>query len=129
MRVKSAGKRPVMEDWRRVCAVADEAEVRRWTLAEPNCTNTGILCDDLACLDIDVPMPELATQIEARADSMLGHTSLRRVGQAPKLLLAYRTAASLPKMATPELFLSDGTQGAGGNPRRRSAVCRLWRAS
>ena len=36
MRIKSAGKRPVMEDWRRICAAADEAEVRRWEMAEPN---------------------------------------------------------------------------------------------
>lgn len=79
MRVKSAGKRPLMEDWRRVCAVADEAEVRRWASAEPNCTSTGILCDNLACPDIDVPVPELAAQIEVLAIAMLGPTSLRRM--------------------------------------------------
>ena len=84
--------------------------MRRWAVAEPNCTNTGILCDDLAGLDIDVPVPELAAEIEILAISMLGPTSLRRIGQAPKSLLAYRTTAAVAKMATPELFLPDGTK-------------------
>ena len=61
-------------------------------------------------LDIDVPVPELAAEIETLAISMLGPTSLRRIGQAPKSLLAYRTIAPVAKMATPELFLPDGTK-------------------
>ena len=130
MRVKSAGKRPVMEDWRRVCAAADEAEVRRWAIGRTELhehrhpvRRSGLSRYRRA--DAGAGRADR----EPLADSMLGHTSLRRIGQAPKSLLAYRTIAPLPKMATPELFLPDGTKAAGGNPRRRSAVRRLWRAS
>lgn len=110
MRIDAAGKRPVMKDWRRICAAADEAEVRGWVTTALDSTNTGILCTDLACVDIDVPVPELAAQIEDLAFAMLGRTPLRRIGQAPKVLLVYRTAVPLPKMATPEMFLPDGTK-------------------
>ncbi|HEY0420330.1 MAG TPA: VapE domain-containing protein [Acetobacteraceae bacterium] len=110
MHINSAGKRPVMKDWRQVCLGAGENKVRRWTTAEPGCTNTGILCDQLAAVDIDVPVPSLAEQIEAMAVTMLGETPLRRVGRAPKVLLVYRTTLPLPKMLTPELILPDGTK-------------------
>jgi hypothetical protein len=107
---KSPGKRPVMPDWRKRCLAADNAEVQRWTKAEPGCTNTGILCDHLAPVDIDVPVPGLAEQVEALAVATLGETPLRRVGRAPKVLLVYRPEVPLPKMATPELYLPDGTK-------------------
>lgn len=108
MQCKSPGKQPVMKDWRRVCETADEAEVRRWVTAEPGCTNTGLLAGALAAIDVDVPVPELAAQVEALAMTILGPTPLRRVGQAPKSLLTYQHVAPLPKMETPELFLSNG---------------------
>jgi hypothetical protein len=110
MRISSAGKRPVMVDWRRICADADEAEVCRWAMVEPNCTNTGLLCGELVGVDLDIPVLEIAERIEALAVTILGRTSLRRIGQAPKMLLAYRTITLLPKMVTPELFLPDGTK-------------------
>jgi hypothetical protein len=105
MRINSAGKRPVMKGWRQVCLGADEDKVRRWTTDEPGCTNTGILCDHLAAVDIDVPVLGLAEQIEVLAIAKLGATRLRRIGRAPKVLLVYRTTSPLPKMETPELIL------------------------
>jgi predicted P-loop ATPase len=110
MRVSSAGKRPVMADWRRVCAGADEAEVRRWVMVEPSCTNTGLLCGELVGVDLDVPVLELADRVEALAVTILGRTSLRRIGRAPKALLAYRTRTPLSRIQTPELFLPDETK-------------------
>jgi hypothetical protein len=110
MRIMSAGKRPVMEDWRRVCAGADEAEVRQWPILEPGCTNTGLLCGELVGADLDIPVLELAERIEALAVTILGHTPLRRIGRPPKVLLAYQTRTPLSKIQTPELFLSDGTK-------------------
>jgi hypothetical protein len=47
MQVKSAGKRPLMDNWRDICANANEAEIARWARAEANCTNTGLLCGEL----------------------------------------------------------------------------------
>ena len=51
---KSAGKRPAMKSWEAVCATADETEITRWTNAQRNCTNTGLLCGNLIGIDIDV---------------------------------------------------------------------------
>lgn len=110
MQCKTPGKQPVMQDWRQKCLAADEPEVRRWATDQPGCTNTGILCDHLAPIDIDIPIPELAAQVGALATFMLGGTPLRRIGSAPKVLLLYRSEVSLPKMQTPELFLPDGTK-------------------
>jgi putative DNA primase/helicase len=110
MRVGSPGKQPVMKDWPEICATADEAEVRRWATAERGCSNTGLLCGSMAGVDIDVPVPDLAERIKRAAIAILGPTPLRRVGRAPKVLLAYRTTSSLSKMATPEFFLPDGTK-------------------
>lgn len=110
MRVRSPGKQPILPAWQKVCATADEAEVRRWPLIEPGCTNTGLLCDELVAADIDVPVAELAKQLEALAGTVLPPTPLRRVGNAPKSLLCFRTRVSLRKIMTPELYLPDGTK-------------------
>ncbi|MFL5332954.1 MAG: bifunctional DNA primase/polymerase [Geminicoccaceae bacterium] len=110
MRCKTPGKQPVMPDWRQRCLAADDAEVSRWEEAEPGCINTGILCDRLAAVDIDVPVPKLAARVEALAVALLGETPLRRIGRAPKVLRLYRPEVPLSKMETPELFLPDGTK-------------------
>ena len=44
--MKAAGKRPMMKGWETVCASADETEIARWTKAQRNCTNTGLLVRD-----------------------------------------------------------------------------------
>src|SRR5690625_2627136 len=49
--MKGAGKRPMMKGWETVCASADEAEIARWTKAQRNCTNTGLLCGELVGVD------------------------------------------------------------------------------
>lgn len=108
--VRSAGKRPLMKDWQTICATADEATVRAWATEQPDCPGTGILCGRVVGLDIDVPIAALAARIEALATTMLGHSPLRRVGNAPKTLLVFRTSTPLPKLETPELFLPDGTK-------------------
>ena len=107
--IKSAGKRPLMKGWETVCAAANEHEIRRWTGAQRNCTNTGLLCGDIIGVDIDVTIDMLASEVEALAREMLGATPLKRIGRAPKLLLVFRTDQPFDKVQTPELVLPDGT--------------------
>lgn len=66
----------------------------------------GIACGAVAAADLDVYDPPLADRVEALAVEHLGATPLRRVGQAPKRLLAYRVDGDGPlhKAQTPELF-------------------------
>ena len=58
--MKAAGKRPMMKGWETVCAGADEAEIARWTKAQRNCTNTGLLCGELVGVDVFVAAQERA---------------------------------------------------------------------
>lgn len=50
---------------------------------------TGILCGATVGLDIDVRVPELATQMRRYAEENLG-LAPARIGQAPKVLLVYQ---------------------------------------
>ncbi len=107
--IKSAGKRPLMKGWESVCAAADEDEIGRWTRAQRNCTNTGLLCGEIVGVDIDVPVEALAAEVETLAREMLGATPLKRIGRAPKLMLVFRAEAPFDKAQTPELLLRDDT--------------------
>lgn len=107
MNVPSAGKRPTMKRWQTRCLDASPEEIRRWGVAEPACTNTGLLCGLLCGADIDVRDEKLAAQIEALAVEILGPTPLVRYGREPKLLLCYRLPAALDKIQTPALFFTE----------------------
>lgn len=102
-RVESAGKRPIGNGWRARAESATEADIATWAPG-----NTGILCGRLLGVDIDVPVPALAEQMDSLAERILGATPLRRIGRAPKLLRCYRVAELMAKVETPELFLPDG---------------------
>lgn len=107
--MKAAGKRPMMKGWETVCAGADEAEIARWTRAQRNCTNTGLLCGTLVGIDIDVLDPEHARHLSGIATETLGPTPACRIGRAPKILLAFRTDEPFDKIQTPEFHMLDGT--------------------
>ena len=108
VQMKSAGKRPVMKNWQAVCAAADETEVMRWTNAQRNCTNTGLLCGTLIGIDIDVLDARKASYLTDLACEMLGETTAKRIGRAPKILLAFRTDEPFDKIQTSEFHMLDG---------------------
>src|SRR5262249_20836752 len=64
---RGAGKAPLMKDWQKVCAGADEKEIRSWSTTKPDHTNTGILCGDVVGVDIDVTDADLVEKIVALA--------------------------------------------------------------
>lgn len=107
--MKAAGKRPMMKGWETVCASADETEITRWTKAQRNCTNTGLLCGDLVGVDIDVLDRDHAHRLTCIATEMLGMSPLSRIGRAPKILLAFRTDAPFDKVQTSEFHMLNGT--------------------
>lgn len=107
--MKAAGKRPMMKGWETVCASADEAEIARWTKAQRNCTNTGLLCGELVGIDIDVLDHQHAHRVTCIATEMLGMTPACRIGRAPKILLTFRTDEPFDKLQTPEFHMLDGT--------------------
>src|SRR5215469_11079114 len=86
--IKGAGKRPVGLNWREKALRNPPAAVT--AAVSSLALNTGILCDKLAVVDVDVPAPELADQIVHRCERALGPTPLVRIGNAPKTALVYR---------------------------------------
>ncbi|MGI4976796.1 MAG: bifunctional DNA primase/polymerase [Janthinobacterium lividum] len=84
--------------------------VRSWQTAQPECTNTGLLCGTLIAVDGDILASDLADQVAQLAEEMLGWTPLVRIGRAPKWLRCYRAETPLRKMETPELVLPGGAK-------------------
>jgi putative DNA primase/helicase len=103
----SAGKRPTMPGWQEKCATAGEEEIEKWARSQTNCTNTGILCGRTVGVDIDVLDEALSAQLSELAQEVLGPSSLRRIGRAPKTLLVYRVATPVTKVQTPALLFGD----------------------
>ena len=60
--------------------------------------------------DIDIRDAELAAAVEALVRERLGDTPLRRVGQAPKVLLLYRADGQPLRKAMTDVFLKDDTK-------------------
>lgn len=106
--VKSAGKRPRLPEWQSI--EITPPRIRAWARDFAADTNTGIRCGQILGVDIDVLNAELARGIEDLAVAMLGATPLRRIGRAPKLLLAYRSVEAQAKAETPEFILPDGSK-------------------
>ena len=59
-------------------------------------TNTGVLCDGLRAVDIDVDDPDLAVRIEAEAAARFGATITRWRDNSGRRLLLYRAAEGMP---------------------------------
>jgi P4 family phage/plasmid primase-like protien len=108
-KVHSPGKMPFFKDWQEISRETLTPEhIQAWPRTIRNHPNTGLLTGEMVGVDIDVPVPDLAAQIDQLAEAILGPTPLHRIGKAPKLLLCYRAERPLSKMETAELFLADG---------------------
>lgn len=66
----------------------------------PTATNTGILCDGLRALDIDIDDEEAATALEALAVQHFGETLVRYRANSARRLLVYRAAVGQPVKQT-----------------------------
>lgn len=106
---KSPGKRPGIKEWQTV--PLDTAMVSSWRSGHVrDCTNTGLRTGLLIGVDIDVSVAQLAQDLVDCAVRMLGGTSLRRIGQAPKILICYCVHEASAKMETAEFILPDGSK-------------------
>ena len=64
---------------------------------EPDALNTGILCDGLRAIDIDIDNPQLAALVRSKALSRFGECPMRIRPNSPRCLLLYRAAEGEPK--------------------------------
>lgn len=90
----SAGKAPMGNAW------GDEARrdppdaVSR--PAHPRALNTGLLCDGLRAIDVDVDNPTIAASIRAKALDRFGEAPMRYRDNSPRVLLLYRATEGAP---------------------------------
>jgi hypothetical protein len=94
----SPGKRPLSNSWPEharqnppFCAAAP---------AVRHAMNTGILCDGLQAIDLDIDDPELAQRIRDLATSMLGEAPTRTRQGSPRVLMLYAAAEGEPPKRT-----------------------------
>ena len=92
--VASRGKRPMGTDWPHLARLNPPRAVE----AIPNlrALNTGMLCDGLRVLDIDVDDPELAGTLRAHAFAILGEAPIRSRRGTGRCALFYRAANGEP---------------------------------
>ncbi|MDT8333452.1 AAA family ATPase [Roseomonas gilardii] len=88
--VSDGGKRPIGTGWQdRARQNPPEASVATPTA---DALNTGILCDGLRAIDIDVDDPATARLIREMAEDRFGATLIRTRPNSPRVLLLYRDA-------------------------------------
>lgn len=91
----SPGKRPFGTAWQiqaRLDPPAAAAETPRG-----DALNTGILCDGLRAIDLDIDNPTLAQRCRAIAVEMFGEAPIRTRRNSPRCLILYRAAAGYPE--------------------------------
>jgi hypothetical protein len=108
VKVQSAGKRPLLKNWRQICAGADEETIRLWETELWDSTNTGILTNSVRAIDIDVYDADLAAKLLDLAVQHFGPTPLLRSGQAPKILGVWAAADDFSKIDTKAYRLPSG---------------------
>ncbi|HEY1283008.1 MAG TPA: AAA family ATPase [Steroidobacteraceae bacterium] len=96
-------KRPAIEDWTSYAFKAGDEQ--RYALC-----GAGLLTGVLAPVDVDVRNPELAARIERMAIESFGSCP-RRVGNAPKVMLFYRTDVPIQKLRSVAVRLPSDAPG------------------
>jgi hypothetical protein len=94
-----AGKAPLGKDWeKRARQTPPECiaigSVVAWA------TNTGILCDGLRAIDLDIDEQPLVALVSQLAVNMLGATIIRTRANSPRCLLVYRATTGEPVKLT-----------------------------
>jgi hypothetical protein len=91
----SPGKRPIGKDWRGA-ALADPP----WAACHPavdHALNTGILCDGLRAIDLDIEDRGIVDRLVTLAETVLGLAPMRYRANSPRSLLVYRAAEGAPE--------------------------------
>ena len=86
----SPGKRPMGEGWQHAARQGPPGK------PHPRALNTGILCDGLRAVDLDVDDPALADRLHKLAVSMLGDAPTRSRSNTGRVLLVYSAAEGKP---------------------------------
>jgi len=94
----SPGKRPFGEGWQINARLDPPLAAIEYPRADA--LNTGILCDGLRAIDLDIDNPTLAQRCRAIAIQMFGEAPIRSRRGSPRCLLVYRASAGQPHKQT-----------------------------
>ena len=95
---KDRGKRPIGKGWQaRARQTPPEAAD---AVPDGDALETGILCDGLRVLDLDIDDGPTVANLRALAVQMLGDTIVRSRDNSPRILLPYRAADGTPPKRT-----------------------------
>jgi hypothetical protein len=89
-----SGKAPLGRDWRAEALLNPPMVTKLNAVA--HALNTGILCDGLRAVDIDVDDRMLATRVAVCANHLLGEAPVRYRDSGSRVLLLYRAAEGAP---------------------------------
>src|SRR5262249_26019712 len=95
------GKAPPIKGWSDIQAT--DKIISNWNDQYPDALNTGILTRFTPAIDIDVTDEEVAEELEALAEEVVGKSAVR-IGRSPKRAILYRTEAPFSKLAA--VFIS-----------------------
>jgi hypothetical protein len=90
----TAGKAPIGNDWGNR-ARQDPPECLRFDPV-PHALNTGILCDGLRAIDIDIDDADIAKRCCAMVQHRFGEAPTRYRANSPRCLILYRAAEGTP---------------------------------
>jgi len=93
-RREGAGKRPKGNDW--TIRARQETPEAAQRVPEADALNTGILCDGLLAVDIDIESSELVSQVVSLAAQHLGNAPSRVRDGSPRCLYLYRASEGEP---------------------------------
>ena len=90
----SAGKAPIGRDWTGIARLNPPPCVT--APARSDAANTGVLCDGLRAIDVDIDDPARAAAVAALAEAMFGPTVRKYRSNSPRCTLIYRAAEGAP---------------------------------
>jgi hypothetical protein len=93
--VKTGSKVPAGKDWPERSRQNPPEAVNNWPSADA--LNTGILCDGLIAVDLDIDDAVIVSQLVAAANHFLGSAPTRTRSDSPRILILYRASEGEPK--------------------------------
>lgn len=119
------GKHPAGAGWQ--LAARRDPPTAALALPDRDTANTGILCDGLRVVDLDIDNATLAHRCTALAREMLGEAPTRFRANSPRRLLVYRAAEGEPPKKVSLARWARSRCWAGANNSSRSVTTRAAR--
>lgn len=114
-KVTSPGKQPLGDKWRE--EALKDPPLCAQSLAVSYALNTGVLCDGLRAIDIDIDDPQIAARCRAIAVDRFGEAPIRMRRNSARCLILYRAASG-----TPTKIAITGAAHAKGNSLKVEAL-------